>query len=270
MTRTGLILFSLLSLVPGQLSAAPALTNAELDGLWENRHQKCDAYLALGKEKPAVPQNYDIAWRVARAIYYGGFFCFPDNTEGSVKVPYFEYGVQASRIANKLNPDGVEGYYWFASTYGGYGLSKGIRDALGGAEDMLVALTKLIGDADKQEKGIREKAAPIAKPDPDYHFAGPLRLRGRLRNQLPGTWPLNYGGDNSKALADLKRAVFEFKSQARLTYIYLADVQASEESKEAALKTLEMAEKLPDVGGVSEEAAWKRELAALKKKLQGK
>ena len=57
-------------------------------------------------------------------------------------------------------------------------------------------------------------------------------------------------------LEDLKKAVAIGKN-CRLNYVFLAHAQAEEESDEIALKTLALAESLPEIGGKLEEELWK-------------
>lgn len=272
--KNGVCLLSLgvgISLIGSTSFAESTLTEKSLDDLWEDRHLKCDSYLELGKGKMPSFASYDIAWRYSRAIYYGGFFCHPepdgknDDSLKEQKMNFFDRGVQAGQAASKLNPEGIEGYYWYAVNYGGYGLNKGVMASLSGADEMLIALTKIIGDADKQRsETIRKAANPVKNPDPNYHFAGPLRVRAYLYYALP--W-FRYGSSD-QALADLRRATEELNSQAKLTYKYYAEITADKDSKKKAIEILKKGETLPDVAGVKEEEAWKRDIEKLWKELK--
>ncbi len=230
--------------------AAPAsevamdLTPAALDASWQKRHELCAKIIDLGTRKPEIPDNFEVAWRIGRFVYYGGFFCFPDNAEKSVKMDYFKYGVDALEKARKLNPSRVEGHYWYASVYGGYALAKGIRASLAGAAGMRDACTEAI------------------KIDPSYHFGGPYRVRGRLYFALPS---LISFGDNKLAYEDLKKAM-ELGPDNKLNSVYFSEVQAKVENKQAALKTAEKAKDIPDAVGVKEDASYRRDLDSLIKK----
>jgi tetratricopeptide (TPR) repeat protein len=219
------------------------MTTESLDKAWKDRKKYKKLYVQFGEAKAKVPEDFEIAWRVGRAIYYAGWFCLPKKYDNDKKIAFWKYGVDAADKAAKLKPNRVEGHYWYAAAYGGYGTSKGIRASLGGAPGMRDALTKAI------------------KIDPTYHFAGPYRIRGRLYFKLPGFISF---GDNEKALEDLKKAV-ELGKNCKLNYIYLAEVQAKEETDEAALKTLSSAKKLPSVGGALEEKSWMRDLIRTEK-----
>lgn len=226
--------------------AAMDFSLPSLDSIWEKRAEKCSDILDMGKQKQAVPENFEVAWRVARLVNYGGFFCFPENTDASVKMDYFKYGADAATKARKIQPNRVEGHYWFASVYGGYALSKGVRASLSGAPEMRDACTEAI------------------KIDPKYHFAGPYRIRGRLYFALP---PFISFGDNKQAYEDLKKAM-EMGSESKLNSVYFSEVQAKVENKDAAIRTLEKAKQIPDVVGVKEDAAYRNDIERLLKKLK--
>jgi hypothetical protein len=227
-------------------AAGLELNSAALDSAWEKRHDLCTQILDLGKVKPQLSSDYEISWRVGRFVYYGGFFCFPENSGSAEKMDYFKYGVDVLEKARQLNPKRVEGHYWYASVFGGYALAKGIRASLSGAPIMRDALTEAI------------------KIDPKYHFAGPYRVRGRLFFALPSFISF---GDNKLAFEDLKKAV-ELSPESKLNYVYFAEVQAKIESKSLAIGTLEAAKKVPDLVGVKEDAAYRRDIRTLEEKLK--
>jgi hypothetical protein len=245
---SGVMFVSMFSMSVASLANAAGLelNSAAFDSAWEKRHELCPQILDLGKVKPQLPNDYEINWRVGRFIYFGGFFCIPENAATAEKMDYFKYGVDVLEKARQLNPKRVEGHYWYASVYGGYALAKGIRASLSGAPIMRDALTEAI------------------KIDPKYHFAGPYRVRGRLFFALPSFISF---GDNKLAFEDLKKAT-ELGPENKLNYVYFAEVQAKIEDKARALATLEAAKKVPDVVGVKEDAAYRRDIRVLEEKLK--
>ena len=222
-------------------------TPASLDSAWDHRseiHSKISAFIA---SKPKFGDDFEVAWRLARMVYYTGFFIDPSTTSNDLKMEIFKYGYEAAEKAIKLDPKRVEGHYWYGVNYGGYGLSKGIMAALSGAEGMRASLDEAV------------------KIDPKYHYAGPLRVRGRLFFKLPGSF-ISFG-DNKKAFADLKKAA-ELAPESKLNYIYMSEVQAKLEGKAEAVKSLEKAKALPDVVGPTEESSYKRDIVELEKKFK--
>ena len=222
-------------------------TVASLDAAWEKRAELHPVIVAFLKSKPKLPDNFEVLFRVARIGYYGGFFALPKDSTDEEKMDLFKYATDASERARKLDSKRVEGHYWYAVNLGGWGIAKGIRASLGSADGMRLALDEAI------------------KIDPKYHFAGPYRVRGRLFFKLPGGF-ISFG-DNKKALEDLRKAL-ELAPDSKLNYAYMAEIQNKVENKQAALKTVEAAKNLPDVVGVAEEAAYRRELGELEKKFR--
>lgn len=221
-------------------------TVKSLDAAWTVRHELHPQIVEFLKKKTVLPDNYEVLWRMARLSYYGGFFALPKDSPSEDKMNIFQVGTETGDRARKLEASKVEGHYWYAVTLGGWGIAKGILKALSSAGPMRDALTEAI------------------KIDPKYHFAGPYRIRGRLFHKLPGVISF---GDNQKAADDLKKAI-SLAPESKLNHVYMAEVQAKLQSKQEALKTLEFAKSLPDVVGVAEEAAYRRDIGELEAKFR--
>ncbi|NBO37220.1 hypothetical protein EBU99_01415 [bacterium] len=217
-----------------------------LDAVWNVRHELHPQIVEFLKKKTAPSDNFEVLWRMARLSYYGGFFALANDASSEEKMEVFQVGTESGERARRLEPNRVEGHYWYAVTLGGWGIAKGILKALSSAGPMREALTEAI------------------KIDQKYHYAGPLRVRGRLYNKLPGMISF---GDNQKALEDLKKAV-SLAPESKLNHVYLSEVQAKLQNKGEALKTLEFAKSLPDVVGVAEEAAYRKNISELENKFR--
>jgi hypothetical protein len=226
---------------------APEATVASLEATWDKRSGMHSALVAFLKSKPRTGDDFDVLWRMSRLAYYVGFFVLAPESRKDERADIFKLGVETGDRARKLQPGRVEGHYWYAISQGGLGIAKGIMASLSAAEPMRDALDEAV------------------KLDAKYHFAGPLRVRGRLYFKLPGGF-LSFG-DNKKAYADLKKAV-EYGPECKLNYIYLAEVTRKFEGDAAAMKLLETAKKLPDVVGDEEEAGYAKELAELERRLR--
>jgi tetratricopeptide (TPR) repeat protein len=220
---------------------------ASLDSAWERRAGLHAPIVAFVKSKPRLADDYDVLWRVGRLAYYAGFFALSPDARKDEKLDVFRVGMEASDKARKLQPGRVEAHYWYAVSVGGFGINKGVMASLGSADDMRQALDEAV------------------RLDQRYHFAGPLRVRGRLYFKLPGG--LISFGDNKKALADLRRAV-DLGSESKLNYAYLAEVVHKTEDSASALKLLEAAKKLPDVAGEAEEASYRRDIGELERRFK--
>lgn len=226
--------------------AAIEATTASLEVAWDKRASLHPPIVAFIKSRPRLPEDYDVQWRVSRLAYYAGWFATTEAQKVD-RLEIFRVGSEAGEKARRMQPGRVEGHYWYAISMGGLGIAKGLMASLSSAEPMREALDEAV------------------KLDPRYYFAGPLRTRGRLYHKLPGG--IISFGDNKKAITDLKKAV-ELGPESKLNYVYLAEVLEKLEGAGVALKVLEIAKRLPDVVGEQEEAAYRRELADLERKLK--
>jgi tetratricopeptide (TPR) repeat protein len=241
---------------PAAVSTPAALPNPSLivleptvkalDLAWSVRHELHDKILEFMRKKVVLPDNFEVLWRMARLSYYSGFFGMPKDASSEDKMLVFQVGTEAGERARRLDASRVEGHYWYAVTLGGWGIAKGVLNALSSAGPMRDALSEAI------------------KIDSKYHFAGPLRVRGRLYYKLPGIISF---GDNQKAAEDLKKAI-SLAPDIKLNHIYMAEVQSKLQSKADALKTLDYAKTLPDIVGVAEEASYRRDIAELENKFR--
>lgn len=229
---------------PGMIVLEPSVK--ALDLAWSVRHELHGKILEFLRKKNALPDNYEVLWRMARLSYYSGFFGMPKDSTNDDRMSVFQVGVEAGERARRLDSKRVEGHYWYAVTLGGWGIAKGVLNALSSAGPMRDALTEAI------------------KIDPKYHFAGPLRVRGRLYYKLPGIISF---GDNQKAAEDLKKAI-SLAPDIKLNHIYMAEVQSKIQTKADALKTLDYAKTLPDIVGVAEEASYRRDIVELENRFR--
>ena len=126
-----------------------------------------------------------------------------------------------------------------------------------------------------QERGILESLRlidPIEKHtrkaleiDESYFYGGPLRVLGRLYNQLPG-WPISRG-DNRKALEFLQNAL-KHGPKFYLNHLYIADVYLSLKEKAKAREHLQWVIKAPlSPHHEREDSRYKEEAKTLLKKL---
>jgi tetratricopeptide (TPR) repeat protein len=224
------------------------LNSASLDKAWANRESMNGQsdILNFVNEASKVPDNFDVAWRVARLVYYIGNFGSGKNLSKAEQVKLFQYGFEAGKLAKNLEPKRVEGYYWYATNLGSYGLAKGILSALSNAKDGRNALLE---------------AALI---DPTYQWGGPYRILGRYYQEVPSVISF---GDKKKALEYYNKAI-AIDPNFRLNLIYLGILQKDLGEKEVALSLFEQAGKKADKDGKNEENRYKQELKENIDKLQ--
>jgi tetratricopeptide (TPR) repeat protein len=175
-----LLLLMILLCAAGIVSAA--------DPLWDN-HGTAElvkkAYETLRSAYQSNP-TYENAWQFARAAHYYASVIIDDADKEKQKAVFTE-GKDAATKAMELNPNGVEGYYYFAICLGSWAETNGIMSSLFAVKPMLEAI---------------EKAIAI---NPAFEDASPLMTRGRLYQKAPGR-PISIG-DKKKSQADYEEAI---------------------------------------------------------------
>ena len=225
-----------------------SLNVKSLDNAWENRESKevQEIILKFLQSEPTVPENFDIAWRVARLVYFSGNFGIGEGLSNDDHVKIFLYGYKAAEIAKKLEPTKAEGYYWYAVNIGSYGLAKGVLSALNNAS---------LG---------RDALLEVVKIDPSYHWGGAYRVLGRYYQEVPRIISF---GDKKKAKEYFEKAI-EVAPNYIVNTMYLGVLVEDVGEKTDALKLFRDAEKMPDLDGKNEVIRYKRELAEDIKKVQ--
>lgn len=224
------------------------LTVTLLDKLWDNREHKLNqekiaSYLMT---EPKIPNDFDIAWRTARIVYFIGNFGigvdrYIDSKEG---VKLFRYGYKAGEIAKTLNPNRVEGYYWYAVNLGSYGLAKGILSAASNAGNGMKALRQAI------------------TIDPSYQGYGSSRILGRYYQELPRI----FGGSKEKALLYMKNAINN-ANKYKDNWLFLGRYYLTiEKDYLKAKKTCEQVLLQPSLSGKFEDMRYNNEANACIKK----
>lgn len=169
--------------------------------------QAAEAFAAAMKADPKDPTP---AWKLARVQYWLGKHAVGDDA----KVAEFEKGIAAAKKAIALDPNSVGGHYWLGVSYGLYGSAKGITKSL-----------SLIDP-------IKDEMAKVIALNPKYDSGGAYRVLGRLYFKVPGI----FGGSNSKAIDNLKKAI-SIGPHRWLNQLYLAEVYI-DEGEDAKAKEL--------------------------------
>ena len=148
----------------------------------------------LLRNPPGNADEYEIAWRLSRALFFLGQEPEAETTDVSGGVAPLGWqparnlhneGVEAGRRARQLRPARVEGQFWA-------GVNLALLAAL---EPRRRAAIHVL-----QAKRALQRATAI---DAAYHGAGPLRVLARLQHKLP-RW---LGGGVAPARANFERAI---------------------------------------------------------------
>ena len=158
-----LLLFALIPVI--------AQTEAELKAAYENAVK-----LAAG-----APQDYTLNWQAARAARQYGDYLVKNEVPGwkDTARAAAKEGMKYGEIAFKLNPTGIEGWYWYGLCVGTYSDCVSVLKAL--AE----------GLKSKTQMGFEN----AYKFDKTYDNGGPILSLGRFWQVLPGI----AGQDRKKA-----------------------------------------------------------------------
>ena len=219
------------------IAANSQLTEELLDSCWANRetvaNQKIIADYLL--TNPAVPNDYAKAWKTARLVSFIGSYGADAKKFGTTPqgVQLFDYGVKAAQIATTLQPNQIEGVFWYAVDLGSYDAVKG---GIGGASKWI--------DAVKQANAI----------DPTYYYYGSNRMLGVYYQILPGI----LGGSNSKALQYLTTATIK-APQFRNNWLTLGQYYLNTKDYKNALANCQKVLTLPKIDGKFEEMKYTRD-----------
>ena len=210
---------------------------AEFDALYADRHQ-----IETLREVERVltdnlrDDNYGWLWRAARLDHFRAMQAL--DTDTSEARALFHQGAQRSHAAAQLEIDKVEAAFWEATC-----ALEAAR--LGGKLSAGMAL----GRAQKQ----LNRAAQI---DERYHFAGPLRVLGRVTHLKP----LVLGGNLDYALAFFERAL-QISPDNSTTLLYYADALIADNQPAKARRTLTKIIQAPALANWVWESERDRELA---------
>ena len=189
------------------------MTLAEFDALYANRHQTeaLEACAAILRE---VPDAFEWEWRAARLEQFLAMR-FVDEADSGAAREHFGRGRELGMRAVKREWTRVEGVFW-------ENVCALEAARLGNPLGAMATLKRA-------QKGI-ERAVAI---DEAYHFAGPLRVLGRL-TQLK---PLVLGGNLDNALAFYTRAL-QIAPGNSTTLLYRADALLHDHQPAEARRTL--------------------------------
>lgn len=162
-------------------------TLPELDTLWAERHRAgglaaFETELQLWLDRS--PRDAHLLWRAARAHHFRAMQA-GENGDSRTVLKFFEKGRLAAQKALRAEPENVGALFWVASC--------GLEAA---RERSPLATLWILPTARRR----LEKAAEL---DAAFHYAGPLRVLGRIAHKTP---PL-LGGDIDEALYLYERAL---------------------------------------------------------------
>ena len=184
--------------LPAGVHAPAPPQDADPDALFAKRDDLASARRAerLWHERLAArPQDFDAAWKLARARYWLG-----GHAAESERKPILEDGIAAARVASTLQPGRPEGYFWMAANMGALAESFGMRQGL------------------KYRGAIKDALLTVLKVDAAFQQGSADRALGRWYFKVPGL----FGGSKQKSEEHLRRSL-SYAPQSTASHFFLAE-----------------------------------------------
>lgn len=169
------------------------------------------AIVSLRQAQGDDQSNYDIAWRLAKYNYYLG--AHSDNSTEQDKA--FTQGLEAGKLAVKLQDGKPEGHFWLGANYGGRA-KVSTMSGLSGTED------------------IKSEMERVLKIDERFQSASAYMVLGQVYCQSPRM----LGGDVPKAIEYLEKGA-KLAPDNALMRIRLAEAYAAANRNGDAKKAID-------------------------------
>ena len=214
--RYAIALLTLVVLLPGHWPRVTAAAQDldDPDRLYDQREDLAKAVAAAAtweRRLAARPDDFESAWKLARACYWLGGHVPPADRRAQ-----FDRGMEAARAAVRTDSQRPEGHFWLAANMGAMAEAAGIRAGLKYRGDVKRELETVLGLDSSFQKGSADRAL------------------GRWYFKVPRL----FGGNRQKSLEHLRRALtYDPNDAASLSF--LADTLLDMDRREEARQTLE-------------------------------
>jgi len=195
-------------------SVPPAETIAQVETLFRQREDISklrEAVKLLAEARNPDNRSYEIEWQFARFNYFLG----KQTDNGKEAEEAFENGVQAGRIASRIEINKPEGHFWYAATLGEQAKKSPVTVGIKSVDDIREAMNKVI------------------EIQPDYQGASAYVALA----QVELTTGL-FGGKPEKAVEYLEKA-HELEKDNAYIYLHLAEAYLAVDRKSDAKKQIE-------------------------------
>lgn len=200
---------------PTSVPTPPPTLVERLDALYQHRDESDamrEAGEALQQALKAAGGEYSVLWRCARHNYWMADRAVDDRA----KKDFAQKGWKCAEKAVGLEPDGIEGHYFFAVNVGAYAQAVGILRALTqGLEGLF----------------LRHLEVALAKDDA-FERSGPRLSKGRYYWELP--WPRR---DLEKAAAEFSVAMKQHPEGLR-AWVFMAEAYEKAGKRDLAVTAL--------------------------------
>ena len=215
---------------------------AEADQFYKGRDDLVkvrQGIVALRQAQAEDLENYDLAWRLAKFNYY----LAAHSPNSSEQEKAFHDGIEAGKLAVKLQDGKPEGHFWLGANYGG-----------SAKRSMLAGLSAF--------DDIKREMEAVLKLDEGYQSGSAYMVLGRLYLEAPGL----LGGDTQKAIEYLEKGL-RLGPNNSLLRAHLAAAYVAAHRNEDARKQIDAVLAMKPAPGLEPEH---KEALAEVKKLQEK
>lgn len=209
-----------ISVFAGPAAAWAGQPAGDPDALYAQREHVARARQAEGIWADRLrrdPQDFDAAWKLARARYWLG-----GHAPASERKAALEAGIAAGRVAAALQPDRPEGHFWVAANMGALAESFGLRQGL------------------RYRGEIRENLQRALEIDPSFQKGSPDRALGRWYFKVPGL----FGGSRKRSEEHLRKSLTYYPASTA-SHFFLAETLLGMDRKAEAIQHLQQVLEAP-------------------------
>ena len=187
---------------------------AEADTLYVGRGELTkvrQGLIALRHSQATEAGNYDLAWRLAKFNYYLG----SHTTDDTERDKAFRDGIEAGKLAVKLQDGKPDGHFWLGANYGGSAKASTFP-------------------VPSQIEEIKREMETVLKLDEGYQAGSAYMVLGQVYLESPRL----LGGDTQKAIEYFQKGLRFGPNNALLRW-HLAQAYADANRKEDARKEID-------------------------------
>ncbi len=171
-----------------------------------------EAVKSLASVRNADARNFEVEWKFAKFNYFLG----KQSTDEKEKEKAFEDGVQAGKIASRIETHKADGYFWYAANLGEQAKASPVTVGVKSIDDIRQAMNKVI------------------EIQPDYQSASAYDALAQVELSTAGMM----GGKPEKAVEYLEKALTISKENTYI-FLHLAEAYIAVGKKADAKKQLE-------------------------------
>lgn len=187
---------------------------AEAEKLYEGREDLLkvrQGIVSLRQAQADDGGNYDLAWRLSKFNYHLGAHS-PDSTEQDKA---FHEGIEAGKLAVKLQDAKPEGHFWLGANYGG-----------------MAQISTLSGFS--QVNDIKEQMDAVLKINEGFQSGSAYMVLGQVYLKAPKI----FGGDIEQAIGNLEKGL-KFGANNALLHLRLAEAYVAAKRNADAQKQID-------------------------------